>query len=495
MISDYVKLECEADLDFVVSEMERCLLQSQTVEGARSLYMSAPNPLVEAFAKLKHRPTGREFTIGREAINRFDKIATRLIGDRIDAPDWDAVTLSDYLKGTLLSYLFGEGVMNTGQIVLPWLEEGLKSVRAQHRHFIHYIPCVAVQIGTKDNYSFGAITFKRKGVFFDEIASGLASYERARDRLSDRAFRNASPSQQNCLKSRNAGPPKTAAEAFQKFAEGVDWIAVIPVERCDRAVSEKRAESALRIALSATSLFLQGTEGADLRVAGDPFEPWRKDKLSSTGTRMFRPTSSWRFGTPKAEDSWHDYLESTAGPVLAVINELVRQTLSGVPLSYGFKLALRAVTWYADAVRDTNPETCLMKCATAVECLVLPTRGTATASFVIRGSILAHRPSLSMLDCAAVASSLYRERSAIAHGKINELSSGKGPTGRALIFTRNVVLQFLSICVQLQPLGLHRKGTKEDFIEFYRQCEADFISEIEEIKKQKLHMIPKGEQN
>jgi hypothetical protein len=492
MVSDDVRLESETDVDFIVSELESHFLKSQTVEGARSLYLVARNPIAEVLAKLKHAQTHKEFQCGSAALKRFGSIARRLIKDRSDAPDWEPRTLSDHLKSTFLTYLFGEGVSCTSQIVIPWLEASLKYVRARHRPLVHYIPCVAVEIGAKDTYSFGAITFKRKSIFFTEIESGLATYERARDRLSRRAYRNSTPQQQNCLSDRSAKRPKSAAETFQQFAEGVEWVAIIHVERCDRAVSEKRAEAALRIALSASALLLQGTEGANLRVAGDPFDPWKKDKLSSTGSQMFRHTSSWRFGTPEADQNWQSYLDSVAAPVLGVIHELINQTLSGVTLSYGFRLALRAITWYADAVRDTNPETRLIKCATAIECLVVPTEGKATASFVIRGSMLAQREDWPMIDCAAIASELYKKRSAIAHGNITELPSESESTSRALSFTRNVVLQFLAICVQLRPLGAHRNGTREDFVDFYNQCEARFASEIEEIKKRGLHTIQKA---
>ena len=494
MISESAILKCEADLDFIIAEPESSFLKSQTVEGARSLYLSAQNPIVEAMAKLKHTPTGREFHCGSLALKRLNDIATRLINERDDATDWDATELSDFLKSTLLNYLFAEGVSSSEQIIVPWLEAGLKSVRARHRRFTHYVPCVAVQIGAKDIYTSGAITFKRKALFFDEIGSGIASYERARDRLNSRVFRNSMPDQLDCLKGKGATRPNKAIETFKKFANMMEWVAIIPVKRCDYVVSEKRAEAALRVALSASALLLQGTKGADLRIAGDPFEPWEKGKLSSTGDKMFRPTSSWRFGTPMADQDWPAYLQSVASPVLCVIHELIKQILSGVPLTYGFKLALRAITWYADAVRDTNQETRLIKCTTAIECLVLSSSGTATSSFVIRGAILAQREDLSMIDCAAIASELYKQRSNIAHGNISEIPSKSESTSRALAFTRNAVLQFLAICAQLKPLGPHREGTREDFLEYYKQCEARFGVEIEEIKRRKLHTIRKTQQ-
>jgi hypothetical protein len=99
-----------------------------------------------------------------------------------------------------------------------------------------------------------------------------------------------------------------------------------------------------------------------------------------------------------------------------------------------------------------------------------------------------------MIDCAAIASELYKQRSNIAHGNISEIPSKSESTSRALAFTRNAVLQFLAICAQLKPLGPHREGTREDFLEYYKQCEARFGVEIEEIKRRKLHTIRKTQQ-
>jgi hypothetical protein len=82
----------------------------------------------------------------------------------------------------------------------------------------------------------------------------------------------------------------------------------------------------------------------------DSFGARQKDNLSSTSASMFRPSSSWRFGVPKADENWQDQLESVDAPVLDVICELVRPA-QAFPLSYGLKLALRAMTQYADAVR------------------------------------------------------------------------------------------------------------------------------------------------
>jgi hypothetical protein len=109
--------------------------------------------------------------------------------------------------------------------------------------------------------------------------------------------------------------------------------------------------------------------------------------------------------------------------------------------------------------------------------------------------MLAQRVGSPMVDCAVLASELYKNRSAIAHGNIMELPAENESTSPALIFTRNAVLQFLAICVELKPLGARREGTREEFIDFYAQCEARFGPEIEEIKKRSLHRIKRVQQN
>jgi hypothetical protein len=256
----------------------------------------------------------------------------------------------------------------------------------------------------------------------------------------------------------------------------------VRVPKCDRGVAEKRAERALRIALSAEAVLLQGTEGAGLRLAADPFPLSRTNKLSSTGKGTLRPSSTWKFGSPKAEEGWQEYVQSQAEPVLTVIYQLIEQTLSGRVMPYGFQIAARAMSWYADAVRDSNTETRLIKCATAVEYLVFPEQGKATSTFVIRGALLAQRQGSPMKHWAAIALKLYKQRSAVAHGDLETLLSFHNDLmNEAFEFARNVILQFLNFCVHLPPIGTWRQGSKQDFLDLYHRCEAGYSKEIDEI--------------
>jgi hypothetical protein len=234
--------------------------------------------------------------------------------------------------------------------------------------------------------------------------------------------------------------------------------------------------------MSAMTLLLQGTEGAGLRLVDDPFVPHQTNKLSSPGNGFVRPSSSWRFGGPKAEEGWQKHLETVAEPVLSTINNLIGKTLAGVALSYGDKIASRSMTWYADAIRDTNMETRLIKCATAVECIVLPDRFDTTATFVIRGSLLAQRQGLSIIQCAATAKRLYERRSDVAHGNVDALSASEGESTRDVLeFSRNAILQFLVFCALPQMHGPNRTGTRQDFIDLYQHLEGGHYAEIKEI--------------
>ncbi len=484
IIPDEIKLRCDGEVDFIVSEMERFHRLAQSGASFTQQFGDGPKALLEMTATIPYAALNREFPCGREAFKRFHKLAKILVGYRPDAPDWDTAVLSERLRVTFLSYLFAEGVKNTEEMLEPWLAAGVRYVRARHRPSVHYLPCVALQIGQKNTYNFGAITFTRKRLFFEEAKTAFLSYGRARQRLDQRIRRNAAPELKWCWKDLDEYKSKSVDEAFEEITKGADWIAIVRVPRCDRSVAEKRAEQALRIALSAQTVLLQGTEGAGLRLAADAFPLSRTNKLSSIGKGMLRPSSSWKFGNPKTEEGWQEYLQSQAKPVLSVIYHLIEQTLSGKTMPYGFLIASRAMSWYADAVRDSNPETRLIKCATAVECLVFPEQGKATSTFVIRGALLAQRQGSPMKHWAAVARKLYRQRSAVAHGDLETLLSFRGDsTSEALEFSRNVILQFLAFCVQLQPIGIERQGSKQDFLELYEQCEAGFSKEIDEIVK------------
>jgi hypothetical protein len=279
--------------------------------------------------------------------------------------------------------------------------------------------------------------------------------------------------------------PKEPAEAFDRLAEGVDWIAMISVPRCASSVSEARAEASLRLALCGMTLLLPRSEGAELRLKEDPAEPNQRNKLSSVGrAAKFRPSSSWKFVAPKVEDGWREHIETKAKDVLTVLEHLISEALTGRPLSFGFQIAQRAITWYADAVREMNAETKLVKCATAIECLLLAAPRKATATFVIRGALLAQRQQQPMSHWAPIAKRLYQRRSDTVHGNIDSLNAAtKESFAEAMELTRNVVLQFLQFCHVLQPLGPKRVGTKDDFLELYRHTEGAFQSEIGEIVK------------
>jgi hypothetical protein len=303
--------------------------------------------------------------------------------------------------------------------------------------------------------------------------------------LSNRARRIAAPGLQWCWERAAEKTPKQPTEAYDQLAEGVEWIAIVSVSRCARSVSETRAESALRLALCGMTLLLPKSEGAGLRLKDDPAEAYQRNKLSSVGRTMkFRPSSSWKFGTPQVEGGWREHIETRAKDVLTVLEHLVTQALAGRELSFGFQVAQRAVTWYADAVRETNIETKLVKCTTAIECLLLAAPRKATAAFVIRGALLAQRQEQPMSHWAPIAKRLYQRRSDTVHGNIDSLhASTKESSVEAMEFTRNVILQFLQFCHMLQPLGLKRVGTKEDFLELYREYEGNFHAEIDAIVK------------
>lgn len=482
MLAPSLKAKCDPEVQFIMTEMERYHLLAQSGASFKDRFGEDHAALLEFSAKVTHKATGHEFVIGREALRRFRTIAGFIVDARTDKADWDLTKLADHLQATFLDFVFVEGIEDATTVVGPWIEAAVRSVRSGHRRYVHYIPCVALQIGAQKSYDFGSITLTQKSSFFEEFSQSITRYEIARDRLSERARRNAATAIQWCWKDRENPSAKSPEERFKEFTKTTDWIAQVPVRRCAQRVSETRAESALRIAMSAMTLLLQGTEGAGLRLVDDPFVPHQTNKLSNPGKGFVRPSSSWRFGGPKVEDGWQGHLESVAKPVLATIHSLIEKTLAGESLSYGDQIAIRSITWYADAVRDTNMETRLIKCATAVECIVLPDRFDTTATFVIRGSLLAQRQGLPMIHCAAIAKRLYERRSDVAHGNLNSLNASQGESTRdALEFSRNAILQFLVFCALPQMHGLKRSGTRQNFIDLYQHLEGGQHAEVKEI--------------
>jgi hypothetical protein len=102
-----------------------------------------------------------------------------------------------------------------------------------------------------------------------------------------------------------------------------------------------------------------------------------------------------------------------------------------------------------------------------------------------------------MSDWAPVAKRLYKKRSDVAHGNVDSLREIRMESiHKELEFTRNVILQFLMFCHQLQPIGMTRAGTKEDFLELYRRLEALFHDDVARIAKEygfkRWKVVPKS---
>jgi hypothetical protein len=485
MLSESQRQSCLEAAEFVLLEIERFQTAMNSGAPFPQIFGEGASAVVELMAKIKYTETAREFTCGREALRRFRQMASWALAERSDGADFDASEVEERLRDTFLSYVFADVERALESYVDDWIEAAIRYVQRRHRARTHYLPCVALQIGQKETYSFGAVTFLRKKAFRDRAMASLQKLESAQSRLGARARRNAAPGLQWCWERNVGSGAKSPEESFDEFTRGVDWIAEVKVSRCATAVSEVRAEKALRAVLCCQTLLLQGTEGSELRLGQDPFLPAKTSRLSSLSEGTFRLASSMKFGMPSVEEGWQASIEDRGKPVIEVMEQLVNQILTGQTPSFGYQIALRAVTWYADAVRDPNVETRLIKCATAIECLVFPERGKATATFVIRGSLLAQRQGHPMSHWAPIAKRLYALRSDVAHGNVESLRKIKPKaTSESLEFARNVVLQFLLFCRQLQPFGVRRIGTKEEFLELYRASEASFRDEIKTIVQQ-----------
>lgn len=472
-------------VEFVLAEIQRFQGLLNETQDFKEVFGEGPGAMFEFMAKIKHEETGREFSCGQKALGIFREVAALGLANEVDAGNFDPQGVTDRLRNTFLSYVLKDLEAPLDSYVERWIADAIVYTSRRHKSYTHYIPCVALQIGDEDTYRFGAIEFSRKNSVRTRAIESLQRYEDARERLSNRAWHNAAPGLQWCWDRAAEKVPKEPAEAFDRLAEGVEWIAVISVPRCAISVSEARAEAALRLALCGMTLLLPRSEGAALRLKDDPAEPYQRNKLSSVGrAAKFRPSSYWKFGAPKVEDGWREHIETMAKDVLTVLEHLIAQALAGRPLSFGFQIAQRAITWYADAVREMNVETKLVKCTTAIECLLLAAPRKATATFVIRGALLAQRQQQPMSHWAPIAKRLYQRRGDTVHGNIDSLDAAiKESSAEAMEFTRNVVLQFLQFCHVLQPLGPKRVGTKDDFLELYRDTEGTFQSEIREIVK------------
>ncbi len=483
MLSASHKQSCIEKAEFVLTEIQRIQELLNRKQDFKVVFGDGPSAMFEFMAKIKHEETGREYSCGTKALGVFREVAAIALSNESAPEDFDAQEISEHLRETFLSYVLKDLETPLENYVEHWVKDTIAYASRRHRSYTHYIPCVALQIGNEDAYRFGPIEFSRKSIVRTGVIESMQRFELARARLSNQARSNAAPGLQWCWDRADGKKLKEPTEAFDQLAEGVEWIAVVTVPRCASAISEARAEAALRLALCGMTLLLPKADGAGLRLKDDPAVPYQQNKLSSVGrTGKLRPSSSWKFAAPKVQEGWREHIESKAKDVLKVLEHLIGQALTGRSLSFAFQIAQRAVMWYSDAVREMNVETKLVKCTTAIECLLLAAPRKATATFIIRGALLAQRQNQPMSHWAPIAKRLYQRRGDTVHGNIDSLTAAtKESSAEAMEFTRNVVLQFLQFCHVLQPLGPKRVGTKEDFLELYRDTERTFETEIREI--------------
>jgi hypothetical protein len=487
MIPQNVIQDTIKDKDFILSEVARIRNKLDETQSLKEAFGDGHMGLVNLSSKLKHPETGHDIYCGVEAFRRFSIIATRVINSLPDREAWDAAVLSERLSDTFIPALLADGAEDFG-LIENWLNAAVRFNRSRQRKRTHYVPCRALAIDGTTSYTLIGITFTLTGAFLQQYENALQSYEKARDTLSERGRRNATPSQQKCIAEHSKGKKTGATEAFRKFTDGIGSIATIEVPKCDFDVSQGRADAAVRIALASIKLFLEERDkAAAVQHGEDPKPQSQTARLHSSGGKMFRTTGQTKFGGPRVQTEWKEYLDREAEPLLRVCELLVEQELEGAKRPYMYQAALRAITWYADAVSDSNPETSIVKCVTAIEAIVLTERRLARAAFVIRGSLLACRPENPLATTIDFANHLYSIRSDIAHGNIEALSKSiKLTASKALDFSRRAVLQFLALCHHLKPFGSKYGGTREDLLICYDMMQAGYAPEVSPLLDQGL---------
>jgi hypothetical protein len=319
MISEAVTSACLEDVNFIDSEIKRHFEARRTVADFWAFYEKGIKGAADAMATLKHEVSGQERPCGKAALSRFSSISQRLVASFENASAWNSAVLADRFRLTFLRFLTVGTYPQLNEAIRAWLEDGVRHVELRHRSLTHYVPCIALNLGDRETYAFGPISFVKKNIFFANNAASIDSYEGAHERLNERARRNASPGLQHCWERADGRKKTRAVDSFKGFTDGMDWIAIVPVPRCEHFISAERAEAALRVAISAIKLLLPGDEGADLRVADDPRPSMRKHRLSSVNGRMFRATGKIRFGSPRVPEEWEAISRRTPSQYLRFV--------------------------------------------------------------------------------------------------------------------------------------------------------------------------------
>lgn len=487
MIPEAVIRETIKDKEFICSEIVRIRMILDESGSFNEAFGEGHTALVNFSSHLRHPETGHDIYCGAEGFRRFATVAARVVGFLPDRTSWDVAALSERLRTTFVSALL-RGEVDDVTAISDWLTQAVRFNRSRHRKQTHHIPCTAVSIDGKTSYTLIGVTFSLRDAFLQQHTKALHSYENATARLRERGRRNATPSQQKCIADHSKGKKIVATDAFRKFTAGIGSIATVDVPRCDFEVSQARADAAVRIALASIKLLLEDhKQAAAVQHGEDPKPQTQTARLYSSNGKLFRTTGQTIFGGPRVQAQWEEYLDLGAEPILRVCELLVNQELSGTNRPYMYQAALRAITWYADAVSDSNPETSIVKCVTAIEAIVLTDRKIAKAAFVLRGSLLACRPEHPLATSIDFAKQLYAIRSDIAHGNLEALNTSfKSLRIKAIQFSQRAVLNFLAICHNLKPFGAKHSGTRDELRICYGLMQVDNESEVSPLLDQSL---------
>lgn len=409
------------------------------------------NHNLEFLCTVPHPNGGRGITCGKQADERFRKIAVRHLST--DAEKKSKTNVGNFVKALKESFskkfLQEQRDIEEGSVA-RMISQAYKQTQKSFSSQIHYIPCTLFTNKEPLEFSIGPVKFFHK-TKFEELYKERFSEQRKV--IADRIFANDKEGGKDISRESAIKFANMKVDDILKFFSPYQWIAVVKIGPCDNSISKTRANLSVKGALNILRLLFRDGKLRDIRTGYDLKVPDEIFYLSEDINANFHISMSKHWGGLNVSDDWlkqveaynYDFYLKAAGETLkSIINPT-----SHFPLSQRF---LDSLNWYGEAMQETIPAAQLIKFVSSMERMTITGEEEGVSRILInRSAILAHNIEKKDLDLfIQKLKEIYRFRSDLLHGSLSPLDESINPiAGKAKVISREVLFAGIDLFASL----------------------------------------------
>ncbi|SPU45932.1 Uncharacterised protein [Brevundimonas diminuta] len=295
---------------------------------------------------------GRQWTLGRAAIERFHELAERAVDDspyrrRLDTK----AAFESILRGYGAEYLRIDRSGTSPEEDRGRLAAWIEAAGQQCETLTHFIPC---QIGMKQAgcASIGPVTF--------------GSVENAISQLSG-------PLQASRDTERERDPQRSSfvTDKCDAYLQAFSDVAQVTVPDCDPPTSRRIAEEAVQAAINTLHLLAGAYPTEDMRAGGPAMASIETASiaLKEDGEILLSWKKSWE-GAGIHSKFWATLSEPQRAQRMDALSVAISTIINRTDPHFVASRFLDAVAWYSDAVRERSKPAAIVKYLTAMERLL-----------------------------------------------------------------------------------------------------------------------------